>query len=43
MNGIDYTHALASLSAEEGVFTTAQAARFDIPRDVLARAYAAGK
>lgn len=43
MNGIDYTPALASLSAEEGVFTTAQAARFDIPRDVLARAYAAGK
>lgn len=43
MNGIDYTSALASLSAEEGIFTTAQAARFGIPRDVLARAYAVGK
>lgn len=39
----DYTSALAELSASEGVFTTAQAARFDIPRNVLAKACAAGK
>lgn len=39
----DYTSALAELSASESVFTTAQAARFDIPRNVLAKACAAGK
>lgn len=43
MNGTDYTSELASLSAEEGVFTTAQAVRFGVPRDVLARACATGK
>lgn len=43
MNGTDYTAALASLSAEEGIFTTAQAERSGIPRDVLSRACASGK
>lgn len=43
MNRLTYIQSLASLSAEEGVFTTAQAERFEIPRDALSRACASGK
>lgn len=43
MNGTDYTSIIDALSATEGVFTTAQAARLGVPRNVLAKACDAGK
>lgn len=39
----EYIHTLNELSASEGIFTTAQAARLGVPRNVLAKACAAGR
>ena len=43
MNRRDYLSIMNELSASEGVFTTAQAMRLGIPRNVLAKARQAGK
>ena len=43
MNRRDYLSIMNELSASEGVFTTAQAMRLGIPRNVLAKAREAGK
>ena len=43
MNRRDYLSIMSELSASEGVFTTAQALRLGIPRNVLAKAREAGK
>lgn len=43
MNGTNHTSAIDALSATEGVFTTAQAARLGVPRNVLAKACDSGK
>lgn len=43
MNGNDHRPVIEELAASEGVFTTAQAAHFDVPRNVLAKACAAGR
>ena len=43
MNRCDYLSIMNELSASEGVFTTAQAMRLGIPRNVLAKAREAGK
>ena len=43
MKRCNYSSALNELSASEGVFTTAQAARLGIPRNVLSKACESGK
>lgn len=43
MNKNDYRSLLNELSASEGVFTTAQAERLGVPRNVVAKACEAGK
>lgn len=43
MERTDHTRQIMELSASEGVFTTAQAARMGVPRDTLAKACAAGR
>lgn len=43
MNRTNHTAALNELSASEGVFTTAQASRLGIPRNVLSQAVASGR
>lgn len=43
MRRSDYTAAINELSASEGVFTTAQAGRLGVPRNVLAKACEGGK
>ncbi len=43
MNRSNYTSMLDELSASEGVFTTAQAERLGIPRNVIAKACEAGR
>lgn len=43
MNRNNYISAISELSASEGIFTTAQAERFGIPRNVIAKACEAGR
>lgn len=43
MNGNDHRPVIDELAASEGVFTTAQAASLGVPRNVLAKACAAGR
>lgn len=43
MSNSNHLEAIAQLSESEGVFTTAQAARMDIPRDALHDAVGSGR